>query len=45
MANILVSGGNDGNALISTVIFGGTFLLIYFFAKRYVRMRFDRHEE
>lgn len=45
LANIFISGGNDGNALISTVIFGGTFLLIYFFAKRYVRMRFKKHEE
>lgn len=45
LADILISGGNDGNALISTVIFGGTFLLIYFFAKRYVRMRFKKQEE
>lgn len=45
LANILVSGGNDWNALMSTIIFGVTFLLIYVFAKRYVKMRFKKNEE
>jgi len=45
LANINVSGGNDWNFLMSTIIFGVTFLLIYFFAKRYVKMRFKKHEE
>ena len=45
LANILVSGWNDWNFLMSTIIFGVTFLLIYFFAKRYVKMRFKKHEE
>ena len=42
LANINASWGNDGNALISTIVFGVTFLLIYFFAKRYVKMRFKK---
>jgi len=45
VANVNISGGNDGNFLISTVIFGVTFLAIYLFAKRYVQMRFKKHEE
>ena len=45
VANINMSWGNDWNLLMSTVIFGVTFLLIYFFAKRYVHMRFKKHEE
>ncbi|MFA6256443.1 MAG: prepilin peptidase [Candidatus Absconditabacterales bacterium] len=45
LANINISGGNDGNFLMSTIIFGVTFLLIYFFAKRYVKMRFKKNEE
>ena len=45
LANILISGGNDWNFLMSTIIFGVTFLLIYFFAKRYVHMRFKKNEE
>jgi len=45
VANINISGGSDWNFLISTIIFGVTFLLIYVFAKRYVHMRFKKHEE
>jgi prepilin signal peptidase PulO-like enzyme (type II secretory pathway) len=45
VANINVSGGNDWNALMSAIMFGVTFLLIYFFAKRYVHMRFKKNEE
>ena len=45
LTNINVSGGNDWNLLMSTIIFGVTFLLIYFFAKRYVKMRFKKNEE
>lgn len=45
VANINISGGSDWNALMSTIIFGVTFLLIYFFAKRYVKMRFWKNEE
>lgn len=45
VANINISGGSDGNFLMSTIIFGVTFLLIYLFAKRYVHMRFKKHEE
>lgn len=45
VANINVSGGSDGNFLMSAIMFGVTFLLIYFFAKRYVKMRFNTHEE
>ena len=45
VANINISGENDWNALMSTIIFGVTFLLIYFFAKRYVKMRFKKNEE
>gem|GEM_PF-3499353 len=45
VANINISGGSDGNFLMSTIMFGATFLLIYVFAKRYVHMRFKQHEE
>jgi prepilin signal peptidase PulO-like enzyme (type II secretory pathway) len=45
VANINISGGSDWNFLMSTLMFGGTFLLIYLFAKRYVHMRFKKHEE
>ena len=45
VANINISGGSDGNFLISTIIFWVTFLLIYLFAKRYVHMRFKQREE
>lgn len=45
VANINLSGGSDGNLLMSTIMFGGTFLLIYLFAKRYVKMRFKKQEE
>ena len=45
VANVNISGGGDGNFLISTVMFGATFLLIYLFAKRYVKMRFKKYEE
>ncbi|MEI6672221.1 MAG: hypothetical protein WCL02_02420 [bacterium] len=45
VANINISGGSDGNFLMSAIMFGITFLLIYFFAKRYVKMRFNIHEE
>jgi len=45
VANINISGGSDGNFLMSTIMFGVTFLLIYVFAKRYVKMRFWKHEE
>jgi prepilin signal peptidase PulO-like enzyme (type II secretory pathway) len=45
VANINISWGNDWNFLMSTLMFGGTFLLIYLFAKRYVKMRFKKHEE
>jgi len=45
VANINISGGSDGNFLISTIMFWVTFLLIYLFAKRYVHMRFKKHEE
>ena len=45
VANINISGGSDGNALMSAIMFGVVFLLIYLFAKRYVRMRFKKNEE
>ncbi|MCX6823622.1 MAG: prepilin peptidase [candidate division SR1 bacterium] len=45
VANINISGGSDGNFLMSTIMFGMTFFLIYVFAKRYVQMRFKKHEE
>lgn len=45
VANINISGGSDGNALMSAIMFGVMFLLIYLFAKRYVKMRFKKHEE
>ena len=45
VANINLSGGSDGNFLMSTVMFGGVFLVIYLFAKRYVRIRFGNHCE
>ncbi len=45
IANINLSGGSDGNFLMSTLMFGVTFWLIYLFAKRYVTMRFKKHEE
>jgi hypothetical protein len=45
VANVNISGGSDGNFLMSTVMFGVAFLAIYLFAKRYVHMRFKKHEE
>jgi len=45
VANINISGGSDWNLLMSTIMFGMTFFLIYVFAKRYVHMRFKKHEE
>ncbi len=45
LANVNVSWGNDWNFLMSTIIFWVTFSLIYLFAKRYVKMRFKKHEE
>ena len=45
VANINISGGSDGNFLMSTLMFGVTFLAIYLFAKRYVHLRFKKHEE
>ncbi len=45
VANINISGGSDGNALMSAIMFGVVFLLIYLFAKRYVHMRFKKNEE
>lgn len=45
VANINLSGGSDGNFLISTVMFGGVFLLMYLFAKRYVSIRFHHRGE
>jgi len=45
VANINISGGSDGNFLMSAIMFGIVFLLIYLFAKRYVKMRFKKHEE
>lgn len=43
--NINISGGNDGNFLMSTMIFGVTFFLIYLFAKRYTKMRYKKNME
>lgn len=45
VANINISWGSDWNFLMSTIMFGITFLLIYVFAKRYVKMRFWKDEE
>ncbi|MCX6825111.1 MAG: prepilin peptidase [candidate division SR1 bacterium] len=45
VANINISGGSDGNFLMSAIMFGVTFLVIYLFAKRYVKMRFKKNEE
>lgn len=45
VANINLSGGSDGNFLISTVMFGGVFLLMYLFAKWYVSIRFHHRGE
>ena len=45
VADINISGGNDGNFLMSTMIFGITFFLIYLFAKRYAKMRYKKNME
>lgn len=45
VANINISWGSDWNALMSAIMFGVIFLLIYLFARRYVHMRFKKHEE
>ncbi len=45
VANINISGGSDWNALMSAIMFGVIFLFFYLFAKRYVHMRFKKHEE
>ncbi len=45
VANINISGGNDWNFLMSTIMFGVTFSLIYLFAKRYVKIRFKKNVE
>ena len=44
VANINISGGSDWNALMSAIMFGVIFLLIYLFAKRYAKIRFKEAE-
>jgi len=45
VGNLLLTNGNLWNALFASVFFIGTFLLIYFFAKRYVKIRFKTKQE
>lgn len=45
VANINVSWGSDGNFLMSAIMFGTIFFLIYLFAKRYMKIRFKKNEE
>lgn len=45
IGNLFLPNNNIWNALFSTIFFTWTFLLIYFFAKRYVKIRFHKKKE
>lgn len=45
VGNIILPNGNLWNALYSTILFTWAFLIIYFFAKRYVKIRFKEKKE
>ncbi len=42
--NIFLPGGNRWYAVLSALLFGSVFTWIYFFAKRYAKMRFNQPE-
>ena len=44
LANLLAPGWNLWYAFLSALLFGGVFIWIYFFGKRYARMRFKQAE-